>query len=76
VNCGLKVLDLSFNAITLRGSVAIATALKKNKTLEVLRLAWNGFSLLGCMALSDALRLNHTLLELDLRYINRPKNHN
>ena len=65
-NTGLKTLDLSWNHLRGRGSIAIAKGLENNYSLHTLLLAWNGFGDEGACAVAKALLENNTLQELDL----------
>ena len=62
----LQTLDLSWNALRLKGAVAVAQGLKTNQMLKVLNLSYNGFGTEGASALADALKINTTLIELDI----------
>ena len=66
MNTGLKTLDLSWNHLRGRGTIAIAKGLENNYSLHTLLLAWNGFGDDGACAVARALLGNNTLQELDL----------
>ena len=50
------------------GAVALANALKVNKSLRVLKLGSNNIGDSGAVALADALKFNGSLRDLDLSY--------
>ena len=62
----LRVLDLGDNKILNPGALALADALRSNRSLEVLCVRSNQISSLGCAAFAEVLRENATLVDLDL----------
>ncbi|MFH1462054.1 MAG: hypothetical protein ABIF12_03855, partial [bacterium] len=64
----LTSLDLDYNRIGDAGALALADALKVNRTLTSLNLGRNGIHAEGAQALANALRVNTTLTSLDLSY--------
>lgn len=87
-NTTLKVLDLGFlkstnalfevpNAMGNKGAVALAGALKKNRTLVSLDVLHNGIYQVGVVALAEALtgeNENGTLLHLNIEQLGIPHN--
>jgi len=62
----IRTLDLSYNAIGSEEGVALAGALRKNKSLTHLDLYGNNIGPEGCSALAEALSENTSLKSLDL----------
>lgn len=65
-NKSLEELDVSWNAIHLRGAAALAKGLKANKTLRTLCLSRNNISNKGALKLGEALKINRYLQVLDV----------
>ena len=68
----VEVLDLdgddNNNRIGVQGCVALAEALKTNRTVHTLDLSFNYIGVQGCVALAEALKTNATVHTLDLSY--------
>lgn len=65
-NKSLEELDVSWNAIHLRGAAAIAKGLKANNTLRTLCLSRNNISNKGALKIGEALKVNRYLQVLDV----------
>ncbi|MDA9573926.1 hypothetical protein N9R48_03280, partial [Rickettsiales bacterium] len=61
-------LDLGENQIRYEGAIALAEALKRNKTVTKLGLELNMLVVEGAKAIADALKRNTTVTKLDLGY--------
>ncbi|XP_048805441.1 leucine-rich repeat-containing protein 74A [Lagopus muta] len=66
VNTTLEILDLSWNHLRRKGTVAFGTGLKGNAALKTLNLSWNSIGNEGAQALAEALKVNNALIHLDI----------
>lgn len=64
----LLTLDLKSNDLRFPGALALAGALKKNRTLKVLNLSDNGLDVPALVALAEGLRGNTVLETLDMSH--------
>lgn len=64
----LSDLNLSRNQIAAEGLIALADALKVNRSITTLNLAQNNIREGGIVDLVEALKVNHTLQELSLSF--------
>ena len=62
----VKTIDLSKNRICDLGTVALADAIKIQKTVQAISLSENYIGRGGAVALSDAIKINTTLQEINL----------
>ncbi|NXF47795.1 LR74A protein, partial [Oceanites oceanicus] len=65
-NTTLEILDLSWNHLRRKGTVALGTGLRGNGALKILNLSWNGIGNEGALALGEALKINNMLVHLDI----------
>ncbi|CAF1527095.1 unnamed protein product, partial [Didymodactylos carnosus] len=65
-NYNLTKLNLSWNKIRGKGSVALLRAFEVNTGVKDLNLSWNGLGYDGCVALRRIFRINGTITRIDI----------
>jgi len=63
---GSETVDLRNNSIGDEGAIALAEALKSNRTITNVNLGWNSIGIKGAIALAEALKVNKTIKEINL----------